>query len=112
MLELEKIIKESILLIRENKRTPELVFIKRVYPSSGVELMPRQDTQIDGVSAELAQAIIDAGYVKESDKIKELENKLEAWYTAFGTTQLTHALDRLNYAERWFIKKEEPKCSP
>ena len=33
-------------------------------------------------------------------KCKELETIIEAWHTAFGTTQLTHALDRLETAER------------
>lgn len=34
------------------------------------------------------------------DRIKELEGVLEAWHTIFGTTQLTHAKDRLDVAER------------
>lgn len=35
----------------------------------------------------------------ECKKCKELECVLDAWHTAFGTTQLTHALDRLQVAE-------------
>lgn len=35
----------------------------------------------------------------ECNKCKELECVLDAWHTAFGTTQLTHALDRLQVAE-------------
>ena len=37
---------------------------------------------------------------KAEEKIKELECVLSAWYTIFGTTQLTHAEDRLNSAEK------------
>jgi len=39
-------------------------------------------------------------------KCKELETIIEAWHTAFGTTQLTHALDRLETAERQIPKPE------
>jgi len=39
-------------------------------------------------------------------KCKELETIIEAWHTAFGTTQLTHALDRLETAERKIPKPE------
>ena len=36
----------------------------------------------------------------QPDKVKELETVLEAWYSVFGTTQLTHAQARLEEAEK------------
>ena len=41
---------------------------------------------------------------QKNERIAELEAKLEAWFTVFGTTQLTHAQDRLEVAERELIK--------
>ena len=38
------------------------------------------------------------------DKLKELQIVLDAWYTAFGTTQLTHAVERLRIAETRALK--------
>ena len=42
-----------------------------------------------------------------AEKCQELETVLEAWYKVFGTTQLTHASDRLEAAEKKVKKLEE-----
>lgn len=43
---------------------------------------------------------IDAWIEQEMAKSREKETVLEAWFDVFGTTQLTHAKDRLDVAER------------
>ncbi len=40
---------------------------------------------------------------------EELRTQLEAWHTVFGTTQLTHAKDRLDVAERKAIHSVAPQ---
>ena len=45
--------------------------------------------------------------IKVYERCKELETVLEAWYAVFGTTQLTHASDRLAVAEKNAKKLEE-----
>lgn len=42
-------------------------------------------------------------------EMKEKETVLEAWFAVFGTTQLTHAKDRLDVAERKADKFEAEK---
>ena len=46
----------------------------------------------------------------DKDRIIELEAKLNAWYSIFGTTQLTHAQARLEVAEEG-VKRLTQKLS-
>ena len=58
-----------------------------------------------GHKIQLTKALKDEGYIHKSEK-KEVENQLNAWFDAFGTTQLTHALCRLETAEKNIHKSD------
>lgn len=61
------------------------------------------EEEFTGCSNETFNAAIDAClavHLQEKAEWETYKTQLEAWQDAFGTTQLTHALDRLAEAER------------
>lgn len=86
--ELERIIRQFDYYHERSKSTDNLLKI--------LTYTVGDDT--DDFIEKFAQAILSAGYMK-NNKVKELETVLDAWYSVFGTTQLTHALARLEFAE-------------
>ena len=76
-----------------NEINPALVRLHRAAERS--EELQRLCNNAQGIAA----ANINRAEAAEQ-RIKELETQLQAWYSIFGTTQLTHAKARLDVAER------------